>query len=96
MKCKLQSIWIYETIQARSQKALLLHLALTDHMCCTDFTPIVCNSRKLLFICIELNISQLCRIAGHVYILLPTVTFARVTRNRQLSIEMNRIVMLVV
>lgn len=54
-----------------------------------DFTPISCRSRKSFFICIKLNIFQLCHVAGHAYILLPTVTVTCVTRNRQLSAEIN-------
>lgn len=38
------------------------------------------------------NISQLCRFAGHAYILSPMVTVTRVAKNHQLSSEMNEIV----
>lgn len=65
----------------------------TDHVQSTDFTPIDCRSRKSHF-CIKLNISQLCRIAGNTYILLPNITVPCVAGNWQLSIAMNGIVSL--
>ncbi len=61
------------------------------HVSSTVFFPIGCRSRKSLFICIKLKDSELCRITGHA----PSGRYcsvAHVTGNRQLSIEMNEIV----
>ncbi len=70
-----RSIWVHETIRARRQQA-----EEKDHV---RSTPIGCRSRKSLFICIKLNISQLCRVAGHA----PPVAVARVAGSRQLTID---------
>lgn len=59
-----------------------------------NFTPISCYSRKLFFICIKLNVFELCHVVGHTYTLLPTVTVTCVARNCQLSAEMNGIISL--
>ncbi len=70
-----------------------------DHVSSTVFFRIGSCSRMSLFICIKLKDSELCRVAGHA----PSgrqqslsLAVPRVDENRQLSIEMNGIVSLVV
>ncbi len=63
-------------------------------MSSTVFFSIGCRSRKLLFICIKLKDSELCRVAGHASSGRQRSLSTRVAGNCQLSIENNGIVLL--
>lgn len=83
-KHKCQSIWVHSTTGC------------SDGSCAIHWLHSYWLSlpKVALHFCIKLNISQLCRIAGNTYILLPNITVPCVAGNWQLSIAMNGIVSL--